>query len=345
MKQVSVDVRKGAFAPAYLLHGSEEILKDEMARVIMEQALDPSTRDFNLDQVSAAALDDEAVESLCNTLPMMADRRVVVIRDLDAWKRRAKAKSAFLRYLDRPSDSTVVVLLHAGDDAPDKDLAKQVTTVNCTPENTRARESWVRRTAAAQGVVFDDDVLGHLVQATGTLTGAALELQKLAALPEGTTMTLELVGDLIGVRHGETSLDWRNAIMDGDPARAVALLEPVLGQSGMSGVKLVNLLSTTLACVGVARAGYDRGSRGGALTGLAMESMKAARPFGLGSWGDESGRFARWAASWPEHRLQQAVSHTLAADTALKSTTLSGEVGVLTDLIFQLAPTEVMAAR
>jgi DNA polymerase-3 subunit delta len=345
MKEVSVDVRKGSFAPAYLLHGSEEILKDEMARVIVEQALDPSTRDFNIDQVSAASLDDEGVESLCNTLPMMADRRAVVIRDLDAWKRRAKARSAFLRYLAQPSDSTVVVLLQAGDDAPDKDLARQAVTVNCTPESTRARESWVRRKAEAQGVVLEGDVLRHLVQATDTLTGASLELQKLAALPDGTLMTLELVGDLIGVRHGETALDWRNAIMDGEPGTAVALLEPVLGQSGMSGVKLVNLLSVTLAGVGVARAAYDRGSRGAALTKVAMDGMREARPFGLGSWGDESSRWARWAASWPEPRLQRAVSHTLAADTALKSTTLSGEVGVLTDLTFQLAPSEVMAAR
>ena len=345
MKEVSVDVRKGSFAPAYLLHGSEEILKDEVARVIVEQALDPATRDFNLDQVSAAVLDDEAVEALCNTLPMMADRRAVVIRDLDAWKRRAKARSAFLRYLARPSDSTVVLLVQAGDDAPDKDLAKLAVTVKCTPDSARARESWVRRKAEAQGVVLADDVLRHLVQVTDSLTGASLELQKLAALPAGTTMTLELVGDLIGVRHGETNLDWRNAIMDGEPGRAVALLEPVLGQSGMSGVKLVNLLSATLAGVGVARAAYDRGSRGTALARLAMDSLREARPFGLGSWGDESSRWARWAAFWPESRLQRAVSHALAADIALKSTTLSGEVGVLTDLIFQLAPAEMMAAR
>ena len=345
MKQVSTDVRKGSFAPAYLLHGSEEILKDEMARIIVDQALDPSTRDFNVDQVSAASLDDEAVESLCNTLPMMAERRVVVIRDLDAWKRRAKAKSAFVRYLGQPSESTVVVLVQSGDDAPDKELAKLVVTVNCTPENARSRESWVRRTAQAQGVELDEEVVRHLVQVTETLTGASLELQKLAALPAGTTMSLELVGELVGVRHGETSYDWRNAIMDGDPGRAVALLEPVLGQSGMSGVKLVNLLSTTLAGVGLARAAYDRGTRGGSLSNAVMTGLREARPFGLGNWGEEAGRFARWAASWPEPRLKRAVADTLAADIALKSTTLSGEVGVLTDLVFQLAPAEVMAAR
>ena len=345
MKQVSTDVRKGSFAPAYLLHGSEEILKDEMARIIVDQALDPSTRDFNVDQVSAASLDDEAVESLCNTLPMMAERRVVVIRDLDAWKRRAKAKSAFVRYLGQPSESTVVVLVQSGDDAPDKELAKLVVTVNCTPKNARSRESWVRRTAQAQGVELDDEVVRHLVQVTETLTGASLELQKLAALPAGTTMSLELVGELVGVRHGETSYDWRNAIMDGDPGRAVALLEPVLGQSGMSGVKLVNLLSTTLAGVGLARAAYDRGTRGGSLSNAVMTGLREARPFGLGNWGEEAGRFARWAASWPEPRLKRAVADTLAADIALKSTTLSGEVGVLTDLVFQLAPAEVMAAR
>ena len=45
---------KGEIAPVYYLHGPEEILKDEAVRAILDRALDPALRDFNLDQRSAA---------------------------------------------------------------------------------------------------------------------------------------------------------------------------------------------------------------------------------------------------------------------------------------------------
>ena len=71
---------KGELAPVYYLYGLEDVLKDEAVRAILDRALDPAMREFNLDQRSAAQLDPEEIHALCNTLPMMAQRRVVVIR-------------------------------------------------------------------------------------------------------------------------------------------------------------------------------------------------------------------------------------------------------------------------
>ena len=82
---------KGEIAPVYYLHGPEEILKDEAVRAILDRALDPAFRDFNLDQRSAAQLDPDDLFALCTTLPMMAERRVVVLRDLEARQAEAQA--------------------------------------------------------------------------------------------------------------------------------------------------------------------------------------------------------------------------------------------------------------
>jgi DNA polymerase III subunit delta len=64
---------KGELAPVYYLHGLEDVLKDEAVRAILDRALDPAMRDFNLDQRSAGQLDPEEIHALCNTLPMMAE--------------------------------------------------------------------------------------------------------------------------------------------------------------------------------------------------------------------------------------------------------------------------------
>ena len=102
---------KGELAPVYYLYGPQDILKDEAVQAILDRALDPGLRDFNLDQRAAGQLDPESIFALCTTLPMMADRRVVVMRELEGWKRKPKTRAAFLKYLERPAPETVVILV------------------------------------------------------------------------------------------------------------------------------------------------------------------------------------------------------------------------------------------
>src|ERR687891_1187010 len=90
-------LQKGELAPVYYFYGAEDVLKDEAVRMILDKALDPSRRDFNFDQRSAANLDAEEVHALCNTLPMLAERRVVVIRDVESWRKKSGGRSEFLR--------------------------------------------------------------------------------------------------------------------------------------------------------------------------------------------------------------------------------------------------------
>src|SRR5919107_3730516 len=135
---------KGEVAPVYYLHGLEDVLKDEAVRAILDRALDPAMRDFNLDQRSASQLDPEDIHALCNTLPMMAERRVVVLRDLEAWRRKAKARAAFLRYLEHPSPDTVVVLVQgSGDESEDRDVTRGAYTVRLDPLPTERAIRWV----------------------------------------------------------------------------------------------------------------------------------------------------------------------------------------------------------
>src|SRR5690349_7478581 len=117
------DVKRGNIPSVVYLHGSEDVLKDEAIDAIASRVLEPSTRDFNLDIRSATTLDPEEAEILCTSLPMLADRRLAVIRDTEAWNRRAKAKGAILRYLAKPAPETVLVLVQgSASAAPDDEL-------------------------------------------------------------------------------------------------------------------------------------------------------------------------------------------------------------------------------
>jgi DNA polymerase-3 subunit delta len=330
---------KGELAPVYYLHGPEDILKDEAVQGILDRALEPGLRDFNLDQRAAAQLDPESVFALCTTLPMMAARRAVVLRDVEGWKRKPKTRAAFLKYLERPAAETVVVLVQTSTDPePDRDLVRGAFSVECEPLAPARARRWLLHRATRLGVPLQDAAVDHLLAATGgELAAVAAELEKLRALSSETPLTAEQVGALVGVRHGETVYDWRDAVLDGAAGRAARMLGPLLDQSGVTAVRLVSLIGTSLVGVGLARSHYDRQVRAGQLERVVLDRLRQLRIFGLPDWKAESASWARWAAAWPTDRIRSGLRAVRDADQALKSTTVSDERGILTDLMLRLA--------
>jgi DNA polymerase III delta subunit len=120
------------------------------------------------------------------------------------------------------------------------------------------------------------------------------------------------------------------------PERAVAILAHLLEQPGISGVKLVTLLGATLLGIGTTRTQYDRGVRGGRLESAAFDLIKRVRIFGV-DWKETARLWAACAPNWPDARVRVALKAALVADRALKSTTISDERGVLTDLVIAVA--------
>ena len=335
-------LNKGEVAPVYYLHGHEDVLKDEAVRMILDRTLDPGLRDFNFDQRSAAQLDPEEIHSLCNTLPMLAERRVVVLRDVEGWKRKTKGRAEFLRYLERPSLETVVVLVQgSGEDAEDKELSRGAYTVRFDPLPAERAERWAVRRADQLGLTLDPEAVRHLVRSVGSDVGALQsELAKLASLPSDETLTPERLGELVGVRHGETQWDWREAVLNGETGRAIAVLLPVLGQPGVSGVRLVTQLGTALVGLGITRTLYDEGLRGPRLEDAVVKVLLKNRPYGLLGYKEEAASWARWAPQWPVSRIRAALRAARTTDESLKNTTVSDERGLLTDLVLRVTMTK-----
>ncbi|HXG43452.1 MAG TPA: DNA polymerase III subunit delta [Gemmatimonadales bacterium] len=328
---------KGEPAPVYYLYGTEAVLQDELVRAIIERALPPAERDLNLDQRDAAALDPEALHALVNTLPMLAARRVVVLRGVAAWKRKPALRTELLRYLDRPAPETILVLL-AGDEEPDQDIAARAVAVQAEPLEPARVIRWIGYHAGRHGMRLAPEAAEHLARLTGYDLGALrTEIEKLSGLAEGTPITSERVSELVGVRHGETLEDWCHAVLADETARALRLMPAVLDQAGMSGVRMVAALGAALLGVQLARGHYDRGVRGGGLERLVFDRIRQLRLWGLGDWRTTARNWARWAQTWPLGRLRAALGAALEADRALKGARISGDAAILSDLVLRLA--------
>lgn len=338
--RLTAALRKPSVPPVWYVHGSETILKDEVIAIFLGELLDPSVRDFNLDLLSAQQLDPEQLAGACSTLPMMADRRVVILRDIEAWKRKSKAKQSAVAYLAAPAPETVLVMVQGNEEAPDADLAKHATTVDCAPLVGDALDTWLDRRLEEAGVTLTPDAREHLLGATGGDLGMLLsETGKLAGLGGEQAIDRDTVGALVGVRHGETVDAWRDALFRDDVAGAMRVLPRVLEQSGVTGVRLLLTLGASLLVLQWARATAEsRRIRGKPLAEATKSLLFAERPM-VGSYGPFAALVGEVVGRWSEARIAAAVQATLAADVALKSTTISGDEGILTDLTLALAST------
>jgi DNA polymerase III subunit delta len=332
-------LKNGELSPVYYFYGPEEILKDEALHQVLDRALDPALRDFNYDQRSVSQLDPESLHALLNTLPMMADRRVVVLRDLEALKRKVKVKGVLESYLQRPSTDTVLVLIHAGggDQKPDPVMQRGSFSIEFVPLPPERAARWITHHAGKLGVTLAAEAAAHLLEAVGNDLGTLrMELEKIASLSIEGPVGIDQLAALVGVRRGETLISWRDLVMQGDVRQALPMTGRVLEQSGMSGVKMVTALGTAMTGMALTRAMYDRTPNQRALQQKIFSTFMSIRPFGLPDWKQEAEKWARWAPLWSSARVREGLRAVLFADKTLKNTRISDEQGIVTDLVLRL---------
>ena len=333
-------LKKNALQPVYLLHGDEDVLKDEAIRSLLETAVGDN-RDFNLDTRFATDLTPESFNALVNTPPMLAERRAVVIKGVEQLgKRKTKLRDEVLRYLAQPNPTTVLVLVVAAGEEIDAEVARASTSVEFEPLSAERVPRWLQHYASTLKVALAPAAAELLLSAVGNdLSALARELEKLASLTGGTgrEVTADDVSSLVGVRRGETIYDLVGAALQRQAGRAVPLVERVLDQAGMSGVKIVSLLGTHLVGTALARAERDRGANVARLPDIVFKQLLAARPYGLRSYKDEAANWASWSALWTARELGSALRAALAADNALKTATVSDDRGIVTQLVLGFA--------
>lgn len=334
-KALHTALKTRTFDPVYFFHGEDDYLKDARTREVIETAVDPATRDFNLELRRGGELDAETLDSLLGTPPMLADRRVVVLRDVDKLKK--DARTLLLRYLDRPAPDTVLLLVAPAGAKTDKPLADRATAVEFAPLTGDRLPRWV--TYHAETVLrrpITPDAVTLLVEAVGSdLSALAVELEKLASYTSE-TIDIEAVAEVVGVRRGESVGTLLDAVAAKDATTAIGLISNVLQQPKTSAVSIVMNLTTQMLAMAYGAAARANGTPSRALFNEYMALLKETGAFPGRPWGEAVTAWARNTDRWTVSELNDALSALLTADAALKETRLSSDEQLLTSLVLTL---------
>jgi DNA polymerase-3 subunit delta len=263
--------------PLYLLLGTETYLRTVAAQEISETALKGTLlREFNDSRFSLLSESTQAAIAAAEQLPMMSDRRVVRVRDFA--KLREADEEILIRYLERPSPSTVLIFI-----ADELDKRKKATkalldrcvVVDFSPLKDAEAKAWAKTRLKELKVTADDQVLSELLRLVGTNVQTLFnELDKLAsaALDTG-RITLAMVDELIGRSRELSNFELADHLVARNRKRALETLHRLL-DDGAEPVMLVGLIASNFHRLALGKQLLARGSREEVFRTISMPPFK-----------------------------------------------------------------------
>jgi DNA polymerase-3 subunit delta len=298
-----------ALGGVFYLFGGEEHGKEVAARALVAAHLDPSTGDFNHEVLRGSEVTIEALSSALGTPPLMADWRVVVVRETQALTGSARARGMLLDTAASPPPGLALILLCTVPEASTakfyKDLERAARSMEFAAPAANDLPDWLAEwTERSLGVRLGERAARSLAQAVGNdLPLLTKELEKLASLAgDGGEITLEMVASAGTRIPRQDRWEWLDLVGRKDFMRAVDGLR-VLIRNGESGVGLTLALTTHLLRVGLA-VGGGRG---------ALEAALPPRQQWLAK------RYREQARRWTVPEVERALAGLASVDRMLKS--------------------------
>lgn len=227
------EVDAGRFDPIYVLHSEHPVLIERVLDALRAAVVPPAARGFNYDIVEGK-LSASRIVALAQTLPMMAQRRLVYVRDLAGLP--ADEAEALLAYVAKPNPSTVIVCVTGKLDKRLK-LFSQLSKKGFLHvlEAPRQVAPWVRAEAKAKRVDIDGAAISRLIDAVGNdLSRLALAIEQLGLFVmedgRGRTVTSDDVDELIADTRERSVFELTDAIGAADRPRAMAAVSSLCDQ-------------------------------------------------------------------------------------------------------------------
>ena len=229
----------------YLLYGGDDLSLGE-SLAAMKQSVEPAElRDVNTAVLEGPATTLQQLEATCDTVPFLADKRVVVVEGLLSMvepRRPGRAAPGQERslgpwegladYLPRVPETTDLVFV----DGPLSQNNRLFTAVRPLakvltfplPSLNELRQ-WIRQRAESYGVDIEAGAVNALADTIGrNLRLVDVELQKLSIYRQGQTVRDQDVRDLVAYVREASIFAAVDAVLEGRPGTAIRLVRQLL---------------------------------------------------------------------------------------------------------------------
>ena len=299
----------------FYLFGEDAFRKEEDARSLVNWHLDPGTKDFNLDLLRGSDVSVEKLASILATPPMMAEWRVVVLREVEELASSPRAREVLLEVVKSPPTGLALILtatVPRGSKAKFYgELRRFAHSVEYPEVGPNDVPGWIVEWAATRhGREITEEAARALGAGVGTNLGVlAQEVAKLSSLVEaGKPIGVEAVEAAGTQILSEDRWVWMDRVGRREFGDALNGLGTLFAQ-GESGVALTIGLATHLLRLALARSGGAK-----ALDAVLPHHQKWLVP-----------RLVQQARAWSFKELEDAILGLRRVDRLLKSSSLSDD--------------------
>ncbi len=321
-------LKTGPLLPLYLFFGEEEFLIQEALDRIIRMAVEPAGRDFNFNVIYCRDTSASDIVSLAQTLPFLSEKRLVIAKEIDAFK--AADLDTLLPYLNDPSPSTCLVMISNAGRYEKKAVISAVeahgAVVRFYPLREHEFPGWIEAWCRARSLSVQRDAAQYLYQVIGgDLQKIANELQKVEIfIGDRKNITYEDVKTVVGDFREYTPFDLAAAVGQKNREKALMILSRLL-QEGEQPVGLLGSIAWNFRRLLQAKTMEASG------TGP-DEIMKKLRPPVIFH---QTGLFKEQMKCYTVDELRRAFTELLSTDRAIKSSGLNGRL-VLERMILNL---------
>lgn len=288
LKELKAALKTGDFARAYLFYGEEGYLRQEYLRKLQGALVPAGLEEFNVHRFDGGSLTMQALSDALDALPMMAERTLTVVTDLDLFKRNAEDRDKLTAVLaDLPEHGCLVFVYdtvpYARDGRQKKlcaALDAHVVEVEFLPSDAPNLVKWVQAHFAAEGKEIDRSTADYLIFTCGDLmTGLNQEIGKIAAYAQGPAITR---GDIDAVAIPVLSAEafrLSDAVIQGKSDEAARLLGDLL-KLQTEPIQILGAMGWQLRRIYTARMAID----GGKGQAWLMELWKPRSSYQVQQW-------------------------------------------------------------
>ena len=189
-------LREKAPANLYVFHGEEIFLLNHYLQMLKNVVLDELTESFNYHRFTQETFDLRSFADAVENLPMMAQRTLVQVDDVDLFKFPEDDRDKLTEILsDIPEYCTVVLTYETVAFKLDNRFAKLAAAVKAgqiiefAKQSQRDLVAWIQRHFAASGKGIAPDLCAYLIDITdGTMTALGGEIRKIVAFSGAETI-------------------------------------------------------------------------------------------------------------------------------------------------------------
>jgi DNA polymerase-3 subunit delta len=200
-RKILANIKAGEFAPFYLLMGDEPYYADVLIEEIINRAILPDERDFNLLILYGMDVSSKDVVEASMKYPMMAARQLVIVKEAQFLDKM----ESFEKYFSNPLSTTLLVLAMNGKTIDGRTiLYKKALENGVLLETVPLKENklvfWIDDYVNSVGKKIDADASMLMADYCGT------ELRKLAHELNKLITNLDSSESLITTRHIEDNI-------------------------------------------------------------------------------------------------------------------------------------------